>query len=60
MAELKQLLEALESAEDALWAHAKEHHLLHSPQPEYPTEYLACLREPCKEIRDAIWKPDDD
>lgn len=60
MPDLKTLLAALKDAESALWDHAKEQHLTHSPNPEWPTEYVACMREPCKTIRDAINKPDDD
>ncbi|MFD1546972.1 hypothetical protein [Nonomuraea guangzhouensis] len=56
---LNALLEAHRASEAALWTHARVQHLKHSPEPEYPTEYLACLREPCKTVREAIQGGDD-
>lgn len=51
---LDALLEALSASKTAMWTHARIQHLKHSPDPEYPTEYLACLLEPCKTVREAI------
>lgn len=53
--ELDRMLSNLDRAKAKLWAHARAEHRAHSPKPEYPTEYLSCLREPCKTIREAIW-----
>jgi len=56
---LTELLKAHGAIEAALWHHARVQHREHSPEPQRPTEYLSCMREPCKTVRNAIGKPAD-
>lgn len=59
-AELDRLISSFNRAQRKLLEYARLEHKVHSPKPEYPTEYLACLREPCKTIREAIQGSGDD
>lgn len=57
---LDRLVSNFNRATRKLQEHARIEHRVHSPKPDYPTEYLACLREPCKTVREAIQGSDDD
>jgi hypothetical protein len=52
--ELDRLLSNYTRAKHKLWLHARAEHRIHSPRPDYPTEYMACMREPCKTVREAV------
>ena len=52
--ELDRLLSNYTRAKHKLWLHARAEHRVHSPNPDYPTEYMACGQEPCKTVREVI------
>lgn len=58
--ELDRLISNFNRAQRKLSEYARIEHRVHSPKPEYLTEYLACLREPCRTVREAIQGSDDD
>lgn len=52
--ELDRLLSNYNRSKRKLWDYARAEHRIHAPRQEYPTEYMACLREPCKTVREVI------
>lgn len=58
--ELDRLISNFDRAQRKLSEYARLEHKVHSPKPEWPHEYVACLREPCKTVREAVRGSGDD